>query len=233
MRTIIYILMIFTSGIAFAFKVEPMMADLQPLGGSSQVTLRVTNTSEQPLSVAISSFDLLINSQGKEELLANEDDFLIIPMTAVIAPGKSQAVLVKYIGEPLLDESKSYRVEVKQLAINFNTDTQAAIGIGYVFQTLYNVVPNQAKAQLVVKSKQQAAEGVWKVRLSNTGNKYIRLTKTQWVIEGPKDKLVLEGKALGDALTGKFLMPNSSREVSLQLPSQFDAELSKLTVVHE
>ncbi len=233
MRASILIIALFISHLTFAFRIEPMVADLQPLGRSSQLILRVTNTTEQPLSVAIASFDLLINSQGKEELLVNDNDFLIIPLTATLAPGDSQAVIVKYIGEPMLMASKSYRIEVKQLAVDFTGRSQPSIGVGYVFQTLYNVVPSKAQAQLVIKSKQQAADGVWKVKLENTGNKYIRLTKTQWIIEGPNDKLVLKEAELKDALSSKFLLPHSSREVMLKMPAQFNPQLSQLTVVQE
>ncbi|XQF93382.1 molecular chaperone [Pseudoalteromonas espejiana] len=184
MRNIIIIVAMFISCCSFAFQVEPMVADLQPLGTNSQVLLRVTNTSENQLSVEISSFDLTINSLNKEKLYVNDDDFMIIPMTAIIPPGESQAVIVKYIGEPLLKSSKSYRIEVKQLDVDLTGGSQSSIGVGYVFQTLYNVVPTQASAKLVVKDKQLASEGLWKVHLENKGNKYIRLTKTHWIIEG-------------------------------------------------
>ncbi|PKG66915.1 MULTISPECIES: hypothetical protein [Pseudoalteromonas] len=233
MRNKIIILSIFISFRIFAFQVEPMVADLQPLGANSQVLLRVTNTSENQLSVEISSFDLTINSQNKEKLFANDNDFMIIPMTAIIPPGESQAVIVKYIGEPILKASKSYRIEVKQLDVDLSGGSQSSIGVGYVFQTLYNVVPIQAHAQLVVNGKQQASEGLWKVYLENKGNKYIRLTKTQWIIESSGEKLELKDDKLKEALSDQFLLPYSSREVTLQMPARFDPNLSKLMVVHE
>ncbi len=233
MRHIIIIVAMFISFCSSAFQVEPMVADLQPLGTNSQVLLRVTNTSENQLSVEISSFDLTINSNNKEKLYVNDDDFMIIPMTAIIPPGESQAVIVKYIGEPLLKSSKSYRIEVKQLDVDLTGGSQSSIGVGYVFQTLYNVVPTQASAKLVVKDKQQASEGLWKVHLENKGNKYIRLTKTHWIIEGSGEKLVLKDEKLKEALSGKFLLPYSSREVTLQMPAKFDPKLSKLMVVHD
>ena len=223
MRHIIIIVAMFISFCSSAFQVEPMVADLQPLGTNSQVLLRVTNTSENQLSVEISSFDLTINSNNKEKLYVNDDDFMIIPMTAIIPPGESQAVI----------SSKSYRIEVKQLDVDLTGGSQSSIGVGYVFQTLYNVVPTQASAKLVVKDKQQASEGLWKVHLENKGNKYIRLTKTHWIIEGSGEKLVLKDEKLKEALSGKFLLPYSSREVTLQMPAKFDPKLSKLMVVHD
>ncbi|WP_372858861.1 molecular chaperone [Pseudoalteromonas sp.] len=218
---------------AYTFQVEPMTAELRPFGSESQVLLRITNTSNEKLTAEISSFDLLINSQGEEELVLNEGDFLIIPMTVIIAPGKSQSIVVKYIGEPVLTESITYRIDIRQLGVNLGKGNLASVGVNYNFQTLYSVVPEQASAQLVIKSKKQASAGIWKVKLANTGNKYARLLNTQWIIEGQNDKLVLDGRSLSDALAGKLLLPNSSREVSLKVPGQFNAVLSKLTVVQE
>lgn len=233
MRNILLIIILLIPFYTFTFEVQPMMADLEPLGRQSQVNLRITNTSEQTLTLEISSSDLQIAPTGEEKLVVNNDDFLIIPMTTIVLPGKSQSVIVKYIGEPLLEESKSYRINVRQLAINLEEKQSKGVGLNFYFQTLYNVVPKNAKAKLAIKNKQQAAEGVWDIQLENKGNKYIRLTKRKWVIEGQNEKLILDGQRLNAALSHKLLLPNSSRTVSLKVPPQFNALLSKLTVVNE
>lgn len=233
MYIILLIIVLLTPFYTFTFEVQPMLADLEPMGGQSQVNLRITNTSDQTLTVEVSSLGLQIAPSGEEKLVINNEDFLIIPMTAIIVPGKSQSVIVKYIGEPLLAESKSYRINVQQLAVNLEENQNKGVGLNFYFQTLYNVVPKNAKAKLTIKNKQQSAEGVWDIQLENKGNKYIRLTKTKWVIEGQNEKLVLDGQRLNDALSHKILLPNSSRTVSLKVPPQFNAMLSKLTVVNE
>ncbi|XQF93383.1 hypothetical protein ACOBV9_05325 [Pseudoalteromonas espejiana] len=44
---------------------------------------------------------------------------------------------------------------------------------------------------------------------------------------------MLKDEKLKEALSGKFLLPYSSREVTLKMPEKFDPNLSKLMVVHE
>jgi len=177
------------------------------------------------------AYDLLITHQGDESLRENEDDFLIIPMTTIIPAGKSQSVIVRYIGEPVLSASKAYRLMIDQVKVNLQDDNTSGVGMSLSFRTLLNVGPQGAEAKLMIKSKAQAATGEWKVLLENTGNKYIRLSQAQWVIKGNNEKFVLEGESLSKALSGKLILPNSSREVTIKIPAKFNAEQSELEVL--
>ncbi|MBB1406362.1 molecular chaperone [Pseudoalteromonas sp. K222D] len=233
MRYIILFTLIitFTSFSTVAFQVQPMVAELESMGSQSQQTMRILNTSNEPLTIEVSAHDLLITEEGNEDLVSNEEDFLIIPMTTIIPPGKSQSVIIRYIGEPIIEASKAYRITVNQVAVDVAEGTTSGFGMSVSFKTLFNVVPKNAEAKLVIKSKTQESNDIWKVLLENTGNKYIRLTQSQWVIKGNNEKLVLEGEDLSKALSGKLLLPNSSREVTIKIPAQFNAEQSELEVL--
>ncbi|MBB1370316.1 MULTISPECIES: fimbria/pilus periplasmic chaperone [Pseudoalteromonas] len=231
MRLFIIFILFTASYSALSFQVQPMVAEVQPMGSQSQQTIRIANTSVNPLTIEITAYDLLITDQGDESLRENEDDFLIIPMTTIIPAGKSQSVIVRYIGEPVLSASKAYRLMIDQVKVNLQDDNTSGVGMSLSFRTLLNVVPQGAEAKLMIKSKAQAATGEWKVLLENTGNKYIRLSQAQWVIKGNNEKFVLEGESLSKALSGKLLLPNSSREVTIKIPAQFNAEQSELEVL--
>lgn len=231
MRYIIFFLFIFSSLPILAFQVQPMVSEIQPIGSQSQQTIRVLNNSDKPLTVEISALDLLVNGNGQEELRPNEDDFLIIPLTTIIPAGKTQSVIVRYIGEPVLSESKAYRITITQVRVDLGDLGGSGVGMALSFKTLLNVVPTDAKAKLVIKNKEQFAKNTWKVSLENKGNKFIRLSQAKWVVKSKGQVFILEGQKLSSALDGKFLLPNSSSEVLIKIPSKFNAKKSDLEVV--
>lgn len=231
MRYIIFFLFIFSSCSIFAFQVQPMVSEIQPIGSQAQQTMRILNDSSSPLTVEISAYDLLVDKNGDEDLQPNDDDFLIIPLTTIIPPGKSQSVIVRYIGEPVLSASKAYRIAINQVMVDLGTIDNSGVGMAVSFRTLLNVVPKDAEAKLIVKNKKQSQKAAWSVLLENKGNKYIRLSEAKWIIKSKDKKMVIEGQDLSKALSGKLLLPNSSREVSIKIPSEFNADKSELDVV--
>ena len=230
MRYIFLIIVLLNSYSTGAFEVKPMVAELESSGSQSQQTIRISNPSDSPLTIEISAFDLLIDPNGDETLKANDDDFLIIPMTTIIPSGQSQSVIVRYIGEPILENSKAYRVAIDQASVDLEKTGQSGVGMSVSFRTLFNVVPKGAEAKLLIKDKRQVDTETWSVLLENTGNKYIRLSQAQWLIKGDEQQLLLEGAELSKALTGKILLPKSSREVSIKIPTKFNAASSDLEV---
>lgn len=231
MRYVIFFIYTIFSYSAYAFQVKPMVFEVQPTGSQSQQTMRVLNDSNVPLTIEISAYNLLIGKSGTETLKPNEDDFLIIPLTTIIPPGKSQSVIIRYIGDPLLSASKAYRIAINQVVVDLGSLNKSGVGMAVSFKTLLNVVPKEAEAKLVIKGKQQSARDSWNVMLENKGNKYIRLSKSKWIIKNKDKKMVLDGEALNKALTGKLLLPNSNCEVTIKVPSQFNADNSELEVV--
>lgn len=213
-----------------AFQVQPMVAELAPNGSGAQQTLRVMNNSSSSLAIELTAFDLKIEPSGEEKLVQNEVDFFILPMTTIIPPGKSQSILIRYVGDPILASSKSYRIGVDQVMIDTGQSSQSGVGIATSFRTLFTVAPKGAKAKLVIEQKQQHQEGLWKVLLKNEGNKLLRLSKATWLIKQNDDTVNLAGEELSRSLSGKLLLPHSAREVFLKVPSQFKAEQSQLKV---
>ena len=231
MRFLIIFLTCFWSLHSYAFQVQPMVAELKPSGSNSQQRIRVMNNSNEPLTIELTAFDLEINKAGDEELKLNEEDFLIIPMTTIVQPGKTQSVLVRYIGDPAISVSKSYRIAVDQVPVDINEIKQSGVGMSVSFRTLFNVVPEQATAKLLVKEKQLQQAGVWKILLENEGDKFIRLSQAKWLFKNQEEQLLLEGEELSKALSGKLLLPHSEREVTIKEPAKFSPQNSQLEVL--
>lgn len=231
MKYIVAFLLFVVSYSVLAFEVSPMVSEIKPSGSQSQQTMRVYNSTKDPLTIDIEAYNLSINSNGEEKLTVNDEDFLIIPITSIIQPGKSQSVIVRYIGEPVLSSSKAYRIAINQIPIKLDSSLGSGVAMAMSFQTLLNVVPDDAEAAIVIKDKKQVAKGVWSVDLENTGNKFIRLTQSKWMIQNKDEKIVLEGKELSQSLSGKIVLPKSNSTVQIRIPSQFNASESDLKVV--
>lgn len=231
MKYIAILVLLFSSFSVFSYQVSPMTSDLLPMGSGSQQTMRITNTSNKTLAIEVSAYSLQLDGNGNEVLKESEDDFLIIPMTTVVPAGKAQSVIVRYIGEPMLKASEAYRIFINQVVVDLEKGNESGVNMTVNFKTLLNIVPEGSIAKLAILGKKQAQNNTWDVMLENTGNKYIRLSKAKWVVKDKDKEVILEGRALSEALSGKLLLPNSKIEVSLTLPESFDAESSTLDVI--
>ncbi|MCG7567556.1 molecular chaperone [Pseudoalteromonas sp. CnMc7-15] len=227
MRIVLLTLLLWIVAPVYAFQVQPMVAELAPMGKQAQRNMRIVNIEDTPLTVEVSAKNLVINSQGEEQLTNNDSDFLILPMTAVIPPGQAQTIVVRYIGEPALVASKAYRIVIDQVALP--NQTQSSVGMALSFRTLFNVAPEDAKADLAITDI-RSDEKAWQVNISNSGNKYIRLIKTKWILQQGEEQRIVQGSALSAALQTSFIPPNSARVIGFTPPPGFKAETTKVRI---
>jgi fimbrial chaperone protein len=189
------------AGPAAAQRVEPMAYDLAPLGEASQRTLRITNNREAPLTVEMRAFRLDLSDTGAETLIPADDVFLIFPPQAIIAAGATQAVRVRYLGEPDLAASQAYRVEVRQIPVDWTGSGDARLGVAVSFLTLAQIVPDGAEPGLRIERLEPRAEGGWRFVLVNDGARYARLSEYQWRLSGPNgESRVIEAAEAHGAL---------------------------------
>ncbi|MEM0515400.1 fimbria/pilus periplasmic chaperone [Pseudoalteromonas sp. YIC-827] len=225
---LIFALLLWQSSV-WALQVEPMVTEFTPTGQASQKNMRIVNTNEAPLTLEISAHDLTLDANSKEILTANEDDFLILPMTVTLAPGAAQTVVVRYIGEPLLKESKAYRINIDQVNVaSAQTEDVSSVGMLISFRTLYNVVPQNTKEDVRLLSKGQQGDK-WVLTFENSGDRYSRLIASQWQLDDGKQQVVLQGMSLSQAIDGSFLPPHSQRKVIFTPPAGFDINSTQLT----
>jgi P pilus assembly chaperone PapD len=202
-------------GTASAMTVKPMVKEISTTGRTSQYAIHIDNPSAKSLTIEMITTRISMTKKGKETRTPADGDLLIIPVTAIIPPGKSQTIMVQYIGAPQLKESHAYRVSIKQAAIDLSGSGKPAIGIGVNFNTLLNVVPAKAIATLKLKSLKRSGKN-WLMELENSGNRYARISKTQWTITDKSGaKRQLTGKDVKKYLDGNLILPNSSRVFSM------------------
>lgn len=224
--------MVFAGTSASAQSVQPMRFDLQPSGARSQQTLTIENNRAYPITVEIFAEAISTGEDGTEILSPADDDFLIFPPQALIEAGKSQSVRVKYIGEPGLDVSQTYRVHVNQLAVDLSGEQRTGVRVALNFATLASVVPAGAKPFLVVDNVEPTADGQLKVSLRNEGKAYERLVATEWTLSSGKTAKTFADDALLEWLAGvsSLVLPGETRDFVIPVPEGFDAASTTVEV---
>ncbi|MCP3697855.1 MAG: molecular chaperone [Aliivibrio sp.] len=214
---IVLCLFSFTCLSAHAFKVEPMSIEMTPIGKRAQMTMRIENSSTEPLMVELSPVFMTMNEYGKETTTPADDELLVIPVTAIIEPGRSQSIMVRYLGDPSITESKAFRVAVKQVAVQRASSNQGQVSLLLQFNTLINVQPQNAVSQLAIKSiESNEKNNKWVLEVLNSGNSYGRLSNTTWKISDGTKSTYLKGSEIAKRIPGTLVLPYSTRFFEMQ-----------------
>ncbi|MGI9449925.1 MAG: fimbria/pilus periplasmic chaperone [Geminicoccaceae bacterium] len=230
--TIPLLLAFLISGIADAQSVQPMAFDLEPVGAKARETLTISNTTEGTLTLEMTASAIVVKADGSEHWTPADENFLIFPPTAIIEPGKIQAVQVQYVGESELDESVSYRVSVKQVPVDLGNVEESQIQVLVNFNTLANVVPSEAKALPVIEEIADAADaGFWDVTLRNAGNRYFGFSKSSWYLSGGGQDHEIHGKEIAKINNSNLVLPNSVRTIRVPAPEGFVAASTEIEVI--
>lgn len=215
---------------AQAQRVNPMAFELTPSGSDSTAVLRVENTSQTMMTIELSASRISIDPEGKETREPAEDDFLIFPPQAIIASGKVQNVRVKYIGDPSISQSASYRVKVSQVPVDITGEQQSAVGLVVNFHTLATVSPKSAKADLSVRSIRTNASGGWDLDVENTGDKMARLSRTTWDIRDGSNKTSLNAQKVSEMTDKNLVLPGATLTLSIPAIEGMNASTTQIKI---
>ncbi len=215
---------------ANAQRVQPMAYDLGPSGSKSSTSLRIENTSQTDMTIELSASKISIDAMGIETRTPADDDFLIFPPQTILKGGKTQAIRVKYIGDPTIDKANPYRISIKQIPIDLSGEGKSAIGMVVNFHTLANVSPDKAVAKLNVDAIKPGAGGGWDVTVSNKGNNLGRISKTVWTFtDGGKSK-ILDKDEVGDLTDTSLILPGSTVSMTIKAPEGFSPHTSSVKI---
>ncbi|MDN2481837.1 hypothetical protein [Vibrio agarivorans] len=212
MTRLLLILSLFTcSTLSFAYSVQPMVSEISPSGSNSQLMMKVENTSTEPLELQIDPYHLQFNENQTEELVEAYDDILVIPPTVTVQPGQFQSILVRYIGDPSILTSKSYRVVFDQAEVQNNADKgQSSIKMKYQFLTLLNVKPANSSPD-IKHERTYTDNGKWFLELTNNGTSYARLSRMEWKVGSPGSLLAISANDIRSHVSGNLLLPQQTR----------------------
>lgn len=220
-KKIIFLLSIVLSFSAHAYRVQPMVSEIEPIGKNSQMVMRVDNTSSQPLTVELIPLSMTMDEMGNETTEPADSELLVIPVTAVIEPGRSQSVMIRYLGNPSISQSKTFRVKVKQVQVERASNEAPNVGLLLEFNTLVNVKPKNTSPKLSVTKVKDHGDN-WLVEVENQGTSYGRLNKTNWNISDSGHSLFVSGDELRELVAGTLILPKSKRNFVMKPIDGFD-----------
>lgn len=198
-----------------------MTGEIDVSGRLSQQKFVVTNQFKTPLDVEITPH-LLEWIEGKYNAEKETDDLMVLPDTAVLQPGETRTILIKYFGDPDVQSSKAYIIKFKQVSTNNSKNVSGTnVNMAVNFETVLTLLPNKVSSGLQISSIVKEVDGKWLVTVDNVGNKHEWAAKYSWAIGNGKDSVVFTGKDISNKLSHKFFPPRSSIQAIVDLGNEF------------
>lgn len=216
---------LFSSTIAAAHEVEPLIIDLTPSGQGASATMRVTNRDPVPVAVEVFAEKRIIDENGVETRVKADSDFLLVPAQLRVEPGQTGTLRIRYIGGPV-EKSEGYAVTVAQL--NLDNVEQTGVKILVNFAASVHVVPRNAKSQVtasepVIATPEGGTPAINFV-ISNSGARHQGMAAGRITLTTPDGRRqVLEGDIIRSVLKHTLIPAMASRNVSLPLPEGWSA----------
>ncbi len=134
---------------AAAMGVKPIQVEMISVGSASRAQITVTNDGAAPLPVEAELFSLTLGEKGEQELKPAGDDFLLLPPQTLIAARGAQVFRLQWVGEPQLQESRSFMIKFNQIPVK-PQQGQNAVQIVMSFGVMVNVAPLRGQSNLSV-----------------------------------------------------------------------------------
>lgn len=220
-----FLLILIDSQYSFAMTIEPMIVEIAPYGSQSQKIIYVRNDSTRTIALETIPSKISFSKSGEEVRKAFTDELLVIPMVTVISPGKSQAVMVRYIGEPDINESISYSMLFQQQDAVSREQSDSGIKLNINFNTLVSVVPDNTTSKLSITSVELTDDGKWRIVINNSGNRYARVSKSMLMLtSNDGTQFHFDGHELSKQAKGGLILPGSTRIFEVSPLLEIDLE---------
>lgn len=202
-----------------AHEVQPMIATVAPSGSSSNYRVMIRNTDAMPITLEINPYRVNIDAEGTAERIAEDNDVILFPPQTIVQPGGEQAIQVRYVGPPDLEEGRVYAIVISQLPVDFamtsaSDGSQTQVKIGFDFVSHMVVQPPSARADLNVGPVTRTADGLT-FEVTNTGKGVTLLRTAEWTLTPQSGTPVtLESENID---FGKFgaILPGGTRTMTI------------------
>lgn len=136
---------------AYALLVQPVVIRMQSNGSKASAAITVVNDRNRPNTVEVRVAKLTVPEQGPVQLTADPgNDFLVFPPIATIQPGKTQVFRIRWVGDPVLPEAKSYMFTTSEVPIE--QKGQSGVQLVYAIQSLVTVSSPKLQSTISVAS---------------------------------------------------------------------------------
>lgn len=147
---------------AHALTVTPITIEMSSTGKNTRAVITITNTSNEPTAIEPTFDRVTLSESGtasREE--GGAENFLILPLQAMLQPGATQTFRVQWVGAPDIPQSESYFITFNQLPVEGITK-KAGLSILTAFSVAVNVAPSIVRPaiQLINTSLDQSGKPV-------------------------------------------------------------------------
>ena len=211
---------------AHAYDLKPIVVQLSPSGPGSAQSIIITNSHEQPIAIEVEAFVRIQRPDGTEERQAEDEDIIISPPQLVIAPGASQAVRLRWVGDPDPEKEMAFRIISSQLPIRLTQekreDFTADVSVNYRYEVALYVTPSTAvpAARIVRAEPVRGDDGaqLLEVEIASEGTRRASLEQPKIIVTPQSGStIVMEGEAVA-SLEQLVILADSRRVVRVPWP---------------
>jgi len=220
---------------ASAFEVNPLVHVLRPYAGDNDTSLTVRNTTGQELRVEVRVFELVLDDRGPGRGAPADERLFVLPPAAVVPPGATQVVRMRWLDPDPLDRDASFVVAIEQVPGAMDTPTpDIGVQMLLTFNTVVHVRAQGVAPALRIEQVVTREDGGLRFTLVNDGrgNAYGERMRFTLIDGARRVPVPVEDLLAGDVHL--FLSPGArqsidlvgqpgNREASLDVDVDYDA----------
>lgn len=212
---------------AFALRISPFKATIDPDAKIKNQVFRVENNSDEPIAVQVSVLTWDMQSDGTEINNDASKEFAVFPAQVILKPHEGRSVRVQWLGSGIPDIERPYRVLVEQIATNLNNMPERQTGVKFMlrFMAALYVTPQNPKSDVEISNYKILPGNILHVDLTNKGGEHTLLKNTSLKIVSGTNIIVLVGDQL-KPIEGENIHAGKTRSFDITLPPNAPANIT-------
>ncbi len=213
---------------AAAYEVSPLRIFLEPASGKRAATISVNNTRDDALFIEVKVFRRVVERDGNQTLVPDEDAFVVFPPQRRIEPRSSQAVRIQFAGALQESRSESFVVQITEVPVD--ETGFSGVRFTYNFGVAVYVDPPRGQPKLVT-SGGVVRDGVLSFTVRNDGPAYGFTTGHALRMGSAGSTVTIEPAELAERVSMPIIPPYSEREFTFPVEGVADGPLAAVELL--
>lgn len=213
---------------AAAYEVSPLRIFLEPASGKRAATVSVNNTRDDALFIEVKVFRRVVERDGSQTLVPNDDAFVVFPPQRRIEPKSSQAVRIQFAGELQEGRSESYVVQITEVPVD--QTGFSGVRFTYNFGVAVYVDPPRVQPKLLA-SAGVVRDGVLSFTVRNDGPAYGFTTGHALRMNSADSTVTIEPAELAERVSMPIIPPYSERDFNFPVEGLADGPLAAVELL--
>lgn len=229
---IFFLFLIIALSNLWSFKLQPISMDFKDEGKDSIKYFTAKNTKTEQIALKIEIFSRDMDKNGNDKLVLNNEDFFIYPKQFIVKGNSEQRIRIKYQGDKIASNEKSYRIIVEQVPIDFDSESgKGGINILYRYIGSIYIIPDKLSQDVKI-IKSQKVEDKLVIEIENQGNSHVIMQNLHITLKSGPDTLILKPEDL-QGLNETNILSGITREYVLDWPKSFLDSIITTSIEYE